>query len=656
MCGFFGISDQIDQTLLERVGLALSHRGPDGEGVYIDDNVSLVHRRLSIIDPESGKQPIHNEKRDIWVVYNGEIYNYRELRADLIKQGHEFYTSTDTEVLVHLYEEYGEHCLEHLRGMFAFAIWDRQKRKLFLARDRFGIKPLYYFLNGSMLLFASEIKALLISGLVPRELNPQAVFYYLCLQAVPQPMTMIQGVQMLLPANCATFTHGRLSIKQYWDVPEPNYSSEMKESDYTDELLYRFEESVKLHLRSDVEVGAFLSGGVDSSAICAIAAKEINGLHTFSVGFDGEEAKYSELPFANMVAKQFGIQHNEIVLNDHTLSEELKRAVWAMDQPTIDGFNSYFVTQAAAQSLKVALSGLGGDELFCGYPRVRSFEIMTQHERRWEKYSGKWPKEYYRNLAEKLLQMSNGWFSETWQQRLRRLSLYGSVSKKVANLIGTLQYYGITEKEVGCFFTPNFRKHLLSTQSFSEFISSFVDDRFVNDPVQLFVKPELIPYMAYVLLRDTDAMSMSHSLEVRVPFLDHHFVEFALSVPSNLKQKSNTQKYILKKALESVLPHEILYRRKQGFNLPYGYWLKKNLRPMVEDVLSRESIVNRGIFKWSTVQKHKELFYNGTRNVHVVWLLFVLELWLQQYVDLCPSITPPQTKEIKTHGRVVGLC
>ncbi len=624
MCGISGIYGYGDSSALRRMCQTMNHRGPDDEGYFTDEKMALGMNRLSIIDLQTGHQPIPNEDETIWLIVNGEIYNYLDLRASLEKKGHRFRTKTDSETILHLYEEYGEEFLQHLRGMFALAIWDKPNDRLFLARDRLGIKPLYYHFKKGKLAFASEIKALLSSGLCEKRVSKQALNYFLSYASIPPPLTIFEEVKSLLPGYYLKLEKGTLTLSSYWDV---NYTPgpPKEEGYYAEGLTDLLRESIKLRLMSDVPLGVFLSGGIDSSGLLALMRQAHSGkIKTFSIGFSEGGERYNETSHAAKVARHFDTEHREATISSTDMLQELPRIIRAMDQPTGDGINSYFVSRFAREGVTVALSGTGGDELFAGYEwfnRIRKWNTLIN-------FIGKVPSPLNRTICRLMSELG---------YNLPDINFHNTTASSFGNIYGKVRSL-FHQEELNVLLSSSFMKEYAGEKTHSylhEDPAGFFlkrADRF-SDVLHQTCYMQLKMDMPNLLLRDIDAMSMAHSLEVRVPFLDHKFVEFAATIPSSLIMRNGKGKYILLQALRKLLPEEILGRKKMGFIFPIDYWLKGPLKSVVEKFLSRESVQKRGILNFDEVLKIKNHFYSGKLPFFKLWNLVVLELWHRYYID-----------------------
>ena len=617
MCGIWGVVNVADREMAEAAARAMHHRGPDDHGVFVAEQpvpVSLANARLAIIDlSPTGHQPMSTSDGSLWIVYNGEIYNYRALRTILVEMGHEFASQSDTEVALHAYEEWGENCLEHFRGMFAFAIWDMKRGRLFAARDRLGIKPLYYAhdLARKTLTFGSELKTLLASGLVAPRVSYPGLHHYLSFYSIPAPHTILEGVQALPAGHFLTFQDNRLTVTPYWNIP-PAEPLEMPVDEIQARLRALLEESIQLRMVSDVPVGAFLSGGVDSSAVVALMTRASGErLKTFSIGFGPEGRAQDERSDARVLADYYDTDHHEVIVTGGQVRDQLDDIIHAMDQPTGDGINTYLVSQATAAHVKVALSGLGGDELFAGYPQFRLF----QRAQTWEKLPG-----VVRAFARAGAGIIGGkarravaWLDADFLSRYGRIRiLYDEQAK--------LDLY--TQRTMAALAAPE-----PSLKYLGDFLHPVE-----TDPLVQITRLELKNYMAHTLLRDTDAMSMAHSLEIRVPLIDHKLVEFATRIPPALKLHGGRSKWIFTQTLRDLLPPEVIRRPKRGFEMPVAAWMRGELRSILDDVLSRRSIEQRGLFRHEAVSALYERFLRGSEHHMRVWTLAVLELWLRQTV------------------------
>jgi asparagine synthase (glutamine-hydrolysing) len=626
MCGICGIVGDPDAGAVRRMAGAMVHRGPDDEAFFEDGEAVLGFRRLSIIDVAGGRQPLANEDGSIRVVFNGEIYNHRDLRAGLERRGHVLTTGSDGEVIAHLYEELGDDLVDRLNGIFAFAIWDRRRHHLVLARDPHGVKPLYYAESAGALIFASEIKALVASGRVSRELDPEAVAQYLQYQVVPPPGAIVRGVHALEPGRVLVRNGGPAKIRTYWTPPAERAGAITSPDEATHAVREGLENAVRSQLMAERPLGVFLSGGVDSSAIVALAAREVpHRLKTFSVGFTGpDEEILTEWPWARLVAERYNTDHHEFVLTEELFRQQLPATLRAMDQPTSDGINSYWVSYAAAQHVTVALSGTGGDELFLGYGR----DAMLLEGRDLATPLRHLPAAYVRAVTRLLEKVPDDLL---WERvaRVRRAAEW------MARLDGTF----ISPRGIGIFEAEERDRMLapgIRAQAFRPAIDYLRTDvpPDLARPADWLARLEQRAYLSFVLLRDIDAMSMAHSLEVRVPFLDRILGDVAARISSALKLRDGVGKWVLKHALRDLLPDEILFRPKMGFGLPYALWMRRSLAPLIHETLSAERVRQRGVFDPGAAAGLLDRFYRGDDNVwRKLWTLFVLEGWAVEVLD-----------------------
>jgi asparagine synthase (glutamine-hydrolysing) len=632
MCGITGIvytdpSHPVDRELFRRMTATLAHRGPDADGYLFGDGVALGHRRLSIIDLAGGDNPIYNEDGTRAIVFNGEIYNFHELRRDLQARGHRFATASDTETIVHGWEEYGDACVTRLRGMFAFALWDRPARRLLLARDRIGKKPLYYRHDGERLLFGSELKALIADPSVKRAIEPGALDEYLAFGAVPAPRTIYQGIAQLPPAHYLVWEDGRVRIAEYWDVPVAP-GRPRPEGEYLEEFDAVFTEAVRLRMIADVPLGAFLSGGIDSSAVVmAMAAQSSRPVRTTSVGF--KEAAFDEARHARAVARTFGTDHDEVLVEPDAAGI-LPTLVWHLDEPFADSsaLPTYYVSQAARRRVTVALSGDGGDELFGGYAWRYGLNLLEDRVRRrlprWLRagvlgpLAAVWPK------ADRLPRPLR------WKFFLRNLSL----SPERAYFHDMSLFTPADKRRL---LSGDFQRALNGYDAFDRFAYHF--DRVAGlDHLSRITYVDAKTYLADDILVKVDRMAMANSLEVRAPLLDHKVIEFAATVPATLKFRGTMSKYLLKRYLERRLPASVVHRPKQGFAIPLAEWLRADLREVARELLLSERARARGYFAPETVGALWEAHQTRRRDhAHRLWALMVLELWQRTFLDQAPA-------------------
>jgi asparagine synthase (glutamine-hydrolysing) len=628
MCGIAGFADstagngdrqsparlEAEFSLVHRMCEVIRHRGPDDEGIHVEPGLGIGMRRLSIIDLAGGRQPMHNETRTIWIVFNGEIYNYRELRRELETRGHQFYTSSDTESIVHAYEEWGEDAFRRLRGMFGVAIWDRRQRALLLARDRSGIKPLHYLERDGRLYFGSEIKSLLAAGVVDPRLDLDALDHYLAFLYTPRDASIFENVRKLPPGHYLRWQDGRADVRQYWQLAAQETFTGT-EADAAEQLRAVLADAVRSHMVSDVPLGAFLSGGVDSSAVVGMMAHASSRpVKTFSIGFD--EPEFDELEHARTVARHFGTEHHEFVVRPDGLSI-LDRLIAHFDEPFADSsaIPTWYVSEIARGHVTVVLSGDGGDELFGGYdrylphPRVAEFDRLPLPGRRG--MAGLvWPylphgargKNFLRHVA------------KNDEQRY----------------VDALVFFQQDERE--SLYSGDLR-HALATRAEGAVECRF--DRFRGLSLQArMMRVDFETYLPEDVLTKVDRMSMAHSIESRVPILDNEVIEFAATLPSSFKIHDGRRKHILKEALKPMLPAGILDRRKQGFGVPLGVWFRGGLTDLFADVLGSAQTEQRGYFEPSFIRRLIREHLAGDRDHTLrLWQLLVFELWHRQYLD-----------------------
>jgi len=628
MCGIAGIyhfgasSAPVEQRLLTAMASSLIHRGPDEEGVYIDRNVGLAHRRLRIIDLSSGRQPLSNEDGTVWISFNGEIYNYPGLRRSLEGKGHTFRTNTDTEAIVHLYEEYGERCVEQLRGMFAFAIWDATRRQLFLARDRVGIKPLYYYHDGRTFLFASEIKALLAHPAVSPTIDPCALDDYLTYLYVPGPKSIYQQIRKLQPGSTMTVSEAGCRERIYWDLSfEPRRG--LTEADYAQGLVEKLRETVAVHLASDMPLGAFLSGGLDSSAVVGMMAGLIDQpVITSSIGF--REAGFDELPYARAVAGRFQTRAHEKII-EASAAKILDPLTWHFDEPFADSsmIPTYYVSQAAREHVTVCLSGDGGDENFAGYRRYR-FDRM---ENRLRAVMPGAIREPLFGLLGRLCPKAD-WLPRPFRAKTLLTNLSLSPER---GFFHTMSWF--TPQMKRALYGETLRKTLDGYDAFSVMQPHF--DRTRGwDPLSRIQYVDIKTYLVDDILTKVDRASMAHALEVRVPLLDHEFMEYAAAIPASLKLRRGRGKHIFKQALRGLLPPDVIDRPKMGFSIPLAEWFRGELKPTFEQSLFAPDAFVNGLFNPEPIRHWWAQHQRGTRDYsYHLWALLMLERWGKAFID-----------------------
>jgi asparagine synthase (glutamine-hydrolysing) len=632
MCGIVGQiyrdpERRVEPASLATMCAALVHRGPDDQGAYCVGNVGLAMRRLAIIDVNTGQQPIHNEDATVWTVYNGEIYNFRELRRELESRGHAFYTQTDTEVLVHLYEDHGVDFVRRLNGMFAIALWDVRKRRLVLARDHIGIKPLFYADLGDRFVFGSEIKALLADGWSP-SVDVTALSHYLSLLYVPAPFTIYREIRKLEPAHILTWQAGEVTVRRYWHLHEAAGVARSEPTDVASTVRDLLADAVRRQLIADVPLGAFLSGGLDSSTVVALMRRAHTGrIKTFAIGFD--DPSYDERPAARIVAKAFETDHTEFNVRAN-VQEILPRIAYHFDEPFADAsaIPTYYLSQLTRQHVKVALGGDGGDEVFAGYLTYRAEKLAS----------------IYRALPAILSRRVLPALVHRLPVSDRKISFEFRAKRFVDH---ALIERGRRHFAWKAFFDEELKREILSddiTASIDGAIDSYpILHRFhqevgVSTGLNALLYGDVKLSLADDILVKVDRMSMAHSLEVRVPLLDHRLVEFMFALPGARKMPGLRLKHVLKQAMRDVLPPAILRRRKAGFNVPLSSWLRKELRPLVRELLSAEQLATHGVFKPRAVQRLVSDHLTGradySRNL---WALLMFGLWYEQRSSRAPA-------------------
>jgi asparagine synthase (glutamine-hydrolysing) len=626
MCGIVGIVNNqgspVDQALISRMCEAIRHRGPDEDGFYLSQGVALGMRRLAIIDLKGGQQPIHNQDRTAWIVFNGEIYNYLELREKLEKLGHTFYTNSDTEAVIHAYDQYGADCPKHLRGMFAFAIWDERTRELFLARDRVGKKPILYAQVNGQLIFGSEFSALLLHPAIGREIDTEALHHYLSFMCVPAPMTAYRAIRKLEPGHSLRWRKGEIKIEQYW---QPDFSRKLKisEQEAGERAIEILRDAVKVRLMSEVPLGAFLSGGIDSSAVVALMSQESSEpVKTFSIGFD--EQDFSELHHARRVAEHVGADHHEFIVRPDAL-EVLPLLVEHYGEPYADSsaIPTYYVARETRKHVTVALNGDGGDESFAGYERYAAMQLAEKYHR------------IPAVLRDSLVKQAIGLIpsSETKRSRVRDVKrfLQAASLPKVERYLRWVSVFDTAAKEN--LYSASFLHETQSIRA-ADILTPWFARANGAGIVDAALLADINTYLPNDLLVKVDIATMAVSLEARSPFLDHHLIEFAASLPEKLKLRGLTTKYLLKRMLKKLLPAENLDRRKMGFGVPIGHWFRGKLQPFLRETILSETALRRGLFRPEAVRQLVELHTRGERdNSHQLWTLLMLELWFERFID-----------------------
>ena len=622
MCGIAGIlncngSEEVSDEVIYKMCEAIVHRGPDDEGRYIEGRIGLGMRRLSIIDLTTGHQPIHNEDKTIWVVFNGEIYNYPELRKELIDKGHRFYTHTDTEVIVHLYEEYGEDCFRYLNGMFGIAIWDTSEEQLVLGRDRVGKKPIYYAFEERRLIFASELKSILSVPDFEKDINLSAVDYYLSFGCVPGELSIFQGVNKLPAGHKLVYKNRHIDISPYWHLEFGKVSEDKGEKYYIETLRELFLDAVKKRLVSDVPLGAFLSGGVDSSAVVAAMVQlGVKDIKTFTIGF--EEDKYSEITYAREVADLLGTNHYELIVCPE-MTKLLPVLVWFFDEPFADSsaVPTYYVSKLARSKVTVALSGDGGDELFAGYTRYIDLPLAKAIQAM--------PEKFRLNVIHKL--------AACLPSGLKGAKLLKSASGDAFNFYaGKINYFDAAKKSL--LYSKEFKQEASSYNVPLEWLRNYFYefDKVSDTSRRQYVDIKM--YLPDTILTKVDRASMAVSLETRAPFLDYRIVEFAGTIPDRYKTPNNRTKHILKEMVKNILPQNIIDRKKKGFAIPKAAWFRGQLKEFAADILLSPAAIGRGYFNTCYIERLLQQHWDEQHDLSdQIWALLCLELWHIKFID-----------------------
>lgn len=622
MCGICGFTGEQNKALLERMTSKIFHRGPDEDGFYSDNHVNLGMRRLSIIDIFSGKQPVHNENKTIWTIFNGEIYNSQSLRKDLQDKGHRFYTShSDTEVIVHLYEEYGENFPNYINGLFAIALWDKDNKKLLLVRDRMGVKPLFYTLINDNIAFASELKSILCYPEYKKDICFEGIYHYFSYKNIPAPLTAFKGIFSLLPGELVVFAKGKdLNRHRYWKinfVEDYNHS----EDDVKGRILNLLEDSVKIRMISDVPFGAYLSGGVDSSVVVALMSKFLNKpVKTFSLGYEDElQNKEADLFYARKVAKVFNTDHYEYIMSSRELEEDIDNVIKSFDQPFSGTISTYFLSKLINKHVKVALSGDGADELFGSYLAHRLAQPMFHFTSLYSRYkSGVLTQEdksllkpYDNNLdyLEKLYLESMGEFSR-WRYKLLVFS----------------------DEEKRNLFTQSFLDNVKNTDNSYDLMVNYFKTSTTKDPLNRILEIDWNSLLPDQVLAFVDFLSMDHSVEVRSPFLDYRLVEFVSTIPGSMKINNGIVKDILKKSVKDLLPNGITERPKEGFVLPIFNWMECHLKEYIMDILSEKNLNKHGFFNSEEISSIISEYYSGNKTFSAkLWNIAMFQVWYEIY-------------------------
>ena len=634
MCGIAGIFNldgkNVSQKILHGMDYAIRHRGPDGHGEMIDKFIGLANRRLAIIDlGKTGNQPMSTDGNNFWITFNGEIFNYRQIRDDLLNAGFTFKTQTDTEVVLNAYRYYGENCVSRFIGQFALGVWDKKKETLFLARDQLGVNPLFYALSNKTFLFASEVKAILASHFIKKEINKEALYHYLSVFSIPQPLTIISSIKSLIPGTFMLINKNGIKTKRFWQIPK-NQIVHIKSYEEAKSVLRNLlSESVKSAMVADVPVGAFLSGGVDSSSVVALMSRNTRKkIKTYSLWAKGHGEAFDERKYAQVIAKKFQTDHTEFSLSEEDFLKEFKQYIYFLDQPNGESLETYFLSKVIGQDVKVALSGLGGDELFAGY---HGMIYQTQYISRFYHYLPS----LLKKIFQKLIQIAP--FSADFKKTVE-------ISGKFLNILNPFQ------KRLFLYFVyQDYEKKKLLSPDFLMGNNKFNTTQLLLDIIKTGKNlPSLVDKLAYLdlnsytrdnLLLTANIASMAHSLEVRVPLLDARLVEFSFSLPSKFKLRNGQSKFIFKDVMREWLPDQILNHKKQGFGLPRIKYMRGKLKPFILESLSPVSVNRRGIFSATEVDNIVRKFYSNPTGKMLwtehlrVWILFIFELWVREYLD-----------------------
>ena len=626
MCGINGIAfstrdgRQVNADVLTRMRDVQHHRGPDDGGLFVDGNIGLGHRRLSIVDVTRGIQPM--TFGDLVIVYNGEVYNHNDSREDLTARGHTFENRSDTETILHLYQQYGRDCVDHLRGMFAFAIWDKRKRELFIARDRFGVKPLYYVhdSNGN-LYFGSEIKTILEAGGIKPEVNFNALPDQFANHGTSGDETLFADVKRLMPGHTMTWSDGKLDVREYWDLKYEPKHEPMSDREYVETWREMFREAVRLRLMADVPLGMFLSGGIDSSAIAAMMSTMVDSpIKTFSVAFNEREA--NELEYARLVSRTFGTDHQEVTVTPQQFFDELPNLVWHEDEPI--GFLAsaplYFVSKLAAEHVKVVLTGEGADEVLAGYGRYAKTLKLLEYGEKYESMTPSFLRNAVRGGVATLPGAIGGKLSRTFLTR----------GSDIENLF--FDNFGV--------FPRAMQKELFARETCESFENTnpyiqqnaWLEKTDADDMLDKLLYADTKTYLHELLMKQ-DQMSMAASIESRVPFLDHKLAEFSARMPREMKLRGGTTKWILREAMKGILPSEILDRPKMGFPVPVGQWFRGEFKHIVDEYVLGDRATSRGIFDASFVQSLVARHNGGENHDERLWSLVNFEIWQRRFID-----------------------
>lgn len=635
MCGITGFFGLSDKQLLINMCNTMEHRGPDDAGYYHGDGVGLGMRRLAIIDLKTGNQPITNETKDVWIVFNGEIYNYQILRSDLQKKGHKFTTTSDTETIVHLYEDHGLEFVDYLQGMFGIALWDAKRSRLVLARDRIGEKPLYYSIQGSKLFFGSEIKTIL-QAIDGRSVHHQAVCDYLATGYVTGPKTFYNEISKLTPGSMLICDDTGIRVKQYWQLPSPTRHANVSLEEAKILLSQKLKETIGLCLKSDVEVGAFLSGGIDSSVIVALIRQHNAHVQTFAVGYEGEAEGFNELHYAKQVAKHLGTEHHELILGPQSSMDLLPKIIWHYDEPHGEPTSIlvYLLCEFASQRVKVAVGGTGGDEIFYGYPKHAGVRL--------HQYYHLIPRVLRKYLIEKVIAK---WPESTKGCRFAKRAKRFISGADLPPAEAYISWVSLLHKDV--------RQELFSRETIDNakdpegeaFLRLYLEGSTPDSLLDNIAALDISGYLPEYQLAYMDRMSMAHSLEVRAPLCDYKLIEYVTSLPTSFRLKGTRSKHILKEVAKQWLPHNIVERKKVGFDSPIGQWFKTDLRFFMEAFLSKEQIVKSRLLNPDGVKTIITEHLSGKKDYSLqLWSIIALEAWYRIYIE-------GQTK----HGKSITL-
>jgi len=635
MCGINGIAlssrsnRQITEGEVRRMSDVISHRGPDGDGVFVDGNIGLGHRRLSIVDVAHGAQPMFNADRSCVIVYNGEVYNHADYREQLSADGYQFQNRSDTETILHLYDKYGRDCVDYLRGMFAFAIWDKRKKELFIARDRFGVKPLYYVHDGEgNLFFGSEIKTLLEACAVKAQINFNALPDQFANHGTSGDETLFAGVKRLLPGHTLIWNDGRIDISEFWDLSfEPKHDTRT-DAEYIDEWREMFRRSVELRLMADVPLGMFLSGGIDSSAIAAMMSRMASDpIKTFSVGFREREA--NELEYSRLVSQKFGTDHHEVIITPTQFFEELPNLVWHEDEPIgfIASVPLYFVSKLAQKHVKVVLTGEGADEMMAGYGRYEKTLRLLNYGEKYESFAPSFIRGAVRGGVATLPSALNRKLNRTFLSR----------EADIESLF--FDNFGVFPKSMQAgLFSRSTQERIDHRNPYTR-QKAWLDKCDADDMLDKLLYADTKTYLHELLMKQ-DQMSMAASIESRVPFLDHKLAEFTARMPREMKLRGRTTKWILREAMKGILPDEILNRPKMGFPVPVGNWFRGEFKHIVDEFVLSERSIGRGIFDCDFVRSLVREHNAGVNHDERIWALVNFEIWQRRFIDRETSDTP----------------